>query len=833
MNSGSTITRSNGGRLTLVAALLATGLLVSLFARLGNVESAVYDTLQRYQYQPASERILLVTTDADNGDGANTWSASGFSSLVARLDQLDAGVIAATQPLVLPELPPEEQIAALTELERQAARSGDTAGDLNRLAAQLQGFRKNYDDQQKLARTLAAAGNVVLSIHPSEYSGRDQLRTECAEHRVNLQGADSDAITAAPVSDPLLLPPAAVCAASRAIGFSATASASSGRTNHLLVDANGVLLPSLALATLAATEGNNQDIVVASAAALTLKDRVIHTGRGFGVMPRSYFNRDGSPTFASVSSRDVLDGAVDASVVSGRIVLIGARPDDRGSSLIAAATGLSNLLDSDYVLRHQWLTWIEYGLIMALLVLVLAWVPAMPAIGALLVGLVMATIVLSIEAWLLVSERIWVQFGTAALFAALAVWVSSIVRARNALAAAAARRIPSADIGARAGSAAEELDLQFSVLRQQPVTDDSKEKMYQIAFQHGRAEEFARAERVLRFIYQHDPDYKDVGRLLEQLSGQKNYQPLAKNKASEKPTDASHAAQADRESPREDSSGTKMLGRYTIEKKLGEGAMATVYLGTDSKIGRKVAIKTVALAEEFDDAKLEDARQQFLREAESAGRLNHPNIIAIYDVGEDKDVSYLAMEYFDGVSLLKHAQRDDLLPASWVMELVARAAEALDYAHRQGVVHRDIKPANIMYHAASDEVKLTDFGIARLTDTSRTKTGIILGTPSFMSPEQLTGSAVTGQSDLYSLGVTLYQLLTGVAPFRADSIPKLMDKIMSEEPRPVREMRDNLPECVDSIISVALAKDPEDRYSSGRAMAMALRDCAKRFGSYS
>ncbi|MDJ0928962.1 MAG: serine/threonine-protein kinase, partial [Gammaproteobacteria bacterium] len=144
-------------------------------------------------------------------------------------------------------------------------------------------------------------------------------------------------------------------------------------------------------------------------------------------------------------------------------------------------------------------------------------------------------------------------------------------------------------------------------------------------------------------------------------------------------------------------------------------------------------------------------------------------------------------------------------------------------------VHRDIKPANIMYNAASDELKLTDFGIARLTDTSRTKTGIILGTPSYMSPEQLSGTAVTGQSDLYSLGITLYQMLTGAPPFRADSIPKLMDKIVNEHAPPLAEFRDDLPDCVDGMFERVLAKDPEDRYPNGRAMAMALRDCCKEF----
>ena len=257
--------------------------------------------------------------------------------------------------------------------------------------------------------------------------------------------------------------------------------------------------------------------------------------------------------------------------------------------------------------------------------------------------------------------------------------------------------------------------------------------------------------------------------------------------------------------------------------------MATVYLGRDPKINRQVAIKTINMAEEFSDDDLAEAKAQFMREAESAGRLNHPNIIAIYDAGEDEDVAYLAMEYFNGRAMNEHAQPGKLLPAKWVLELMARAAEALHYAHSQNVVHRDVKPANLMYDAASDTLKLTDFGIARLTDSSRTKTGIILGTPSYMSPEQLQASNVTGRSDIYSLGITLYQLLTGAPPFRADSIPKLMDKIVNEKQRAVSSVREDLPDCLDGVMDRALAKDPEDRFPNGRAMAMALRDCVASF----
>ena len=313
-------------------------------------------------------------------------------------------------------------------------------------------------------------------------------------------------------------------------------------------------------------------------------------------------------------------------------------------------------------------------------------------------------------------------------------------------------------------------------------------------------------------INQMDRNYKDVRELLKKLSG-------ARKKAPNRRKSSANGGSLDR----------RKLGRYEIERVLGRGAMATVYLGRDPAINRKVAIKTLALAKEFDAEQLQDARLQFRREAESAGRLNHPNIIAIYDTGEDDEVSYLAMEYFEGLSLLEHTETDNLMPGKWVLELAARAAVGLDYAHRQNVVHRDIKPANLMYHAATDTLKLTDFGIARLTDNSRTKTGIILGTPSYMSPEQLSAAGVTGQSDLYSLGVTMYQLLTGTAPFRADSIPKLMDKILNEKPDPISKYRNDMPPCVEDIIAKAMAKNPAKRFANGREMAMELRECAKSF----
>jgi hypothetical protein len=268
------------------------------------------------------------------------------------------------------------------------------------------------------------------------------------------------------------------------------------------------------------------------------------------------------------------------------------------------------------------------------------------------------------------------------------------------------------------------------------------------------------------------------------------------------------------------------LGRYQLLKKIGRGAMGLVYLGRDPKINRKVAIKTMDLAEEFEIDDIEEVRERFLLEAETAGGLSHPDIVTIYDAGEENNVAYIAMELLRGRHLSDHTKPSRLLPATTVLKLISRAARALDYAHQHNVVHRDIKPANIMYDSGTDSLKLTDFGIARLMDVSRTRTGIVLGTPSFMSPEQLEGKNVKGHTDLFALGVSLYQLLTGHLPFRGNSMTELMFVIANEPHKPVTSIRADLPSSIDAVMDKALAKNPGDRFATGIEMAHALREVA-------
>lgn len=264
------------------------------------------------------------------------------------------------------------------------------------------------------------------------------------------------------------------------------------------------------------------------------------------------------------------------------------------------------------------------------------------------------------------------------------------------------------------------------------------------------------------------------------------------------------------------------LHDFEIGAEIGRGAMAIVYKATQRSTGRQVAIKRLALSREFSAEDLADVRERFMREARAARQLEHPDILQVVDAGQDGNDSWLALEYVLGRDLSLFTRVGQLLPAREVVQIGVRLARALAYAHSQGIVHRDIKPANVMLDRINGSLKLMDFGIARVGDGSRTRTGLVLGTPSFMSPEQLAGLTVDGRSDLYSLGVLLYQLLCGTLPHQSESMARLMQQIATEPAADIRTHRPRLPEALALILALSLEKRPELRYASGEQMARDL-----------
>ncbi|MBV8502539.1 MAG: serine/threonine protein kinase [Paucibacter sp.] len=275
---------------------------------------------------------------------------------------------------------------------------------------------------------------------------------------------------------------------------------------------------------------------------------------------------------------------------------------------------------------------------------------------------------------------------------------------------------------------------------------------------------------------------------------------------------------------REDGPDTEApgLARYRRERELGRGSMGEVWLATDLQTNEQVALKLLALSREFSPEDLADVRERFMREARAAGQLQHPDILRILDTGESGTDAWIVMEYVKGHDLSHFSRVGQLLPVREALAVGARLARAMAHAHEQGVVHRDIKPANVMYDRGNDQLKIMDFGVARMADGSRTRTGLVLGTPSFMSPEQLSGLTVDGRSDLYSLGVLLYQLLTGRLPHQSDSMAELMRKIATAPPPDVRHYRRDLPESLAMVLALALEKRPELRYATGQQMAQDL-----------
>ena len=267
----------------------------------------------------------------------------------------------------------------------------------------------------------------------------------------------------------------------------------------------------------------------------------------------------------------------------------------------------------------------------------------------------------------------------------------------------------------------------------------------------------------------------------------------------------------------------KKLGKYEIRGELGQGAMGIVYEGFDPMIGRRVALKTVR-REQLDRAEVEEILARFKREAQAAGRLNHPNVVQIYEYGEDEGTAFIAMEFVEGRELRDHFDASERFPMAEIVRIMGQLLEALDYSHKNGVVHRDIKPANIIL-LKDGTVKVADFGIARIESSNLTQAGSVLGTPSYMSPEQFMGQTVDGRSDLFSAGVILYQFLTGEKPFTG-ALTTIMHKVLKEDPAAPSELNVQVPRPFDALIRKALAKRPDERFQSGREFAGALKQAA-------
>lgn len=356
------------------------------------------------------------------------------------------------------------------------------------------------------------------------------------------------------------------------------------------------------------------------------------------------------------------------------------------------------------------------------------------------------------------------------------------------------------------------LDLAFEKFRKCPLDVAMKDVLYNLGLDFERKRMINKAVSVYEYIATEEGPFRDLSERLPKL----------KKLAGELSLRSYQEKKEERILLSEDMETKPTVGRYEILEELGQGAMGVVYKARDPKINRLVAIKTIRFSDEFAADRIAEVKERFFKEAELSGRLSHPSIISIYDVGEDYDLTYMAMELLEGKDLEGFCSKDSLLPLAKVLHIVSETADALDYAHKRGVIHRDIKPANIML-LKNGRIKVTDFGIAKAVSSSETKTGVILGTPNYMSPEQINGRTVDGRSDVFSLGVLFFQLLTGELPFRGETLTELFYQITQTAPPSPRSINPKVIRPCEQLIEKALAKDPASRFQQASELSKYLR----------
>jgi CHASE2 domain-containing sensor protein len=815
-----------------VLVVLAVLVLHSATDFFGTLERRYYDFASTSTSRQPSDRIAIIAIDDQSiaNIGRWPWPRDVHAQLIDQLAAAKAKTIAHTVFFLEPHTDRglvfiRKMKEALGPAADPGTASGGLAEELGKVIAEAE---LALDTDAKLGASMAKAGNVLV---PSVFVlGEPQGRPDQPLPEYALKSAVAElnnfSLPAVRGQQPIAV-----------IGNNAAGIAhlnqlpdvdGAVRQEPLLINYFGKAVPSMGL--LAAVKSLNldaADIRLNNGESVQIGKLRVATDEAALMLPQFYKGRDGRPAFAVDSFYDVLSGKIPASKYADKIVIIGATaagvgtqfPTPAGPGLSPAETIAhitSSILNEHFIVQPAWGIWATLAVLLVVAAYLVAGLPRLSAGKAALMTLGLFAFLLVAEFSLLSASATWLKL----VFPAALLVIGHLALTTKRFLMTEAGKIrsdeESAETSRMMGLALQgqgQLDMAFDRFRRVPFTDALMDNLNNLALDFERKRQFNKAQAVYEYMAGHNKNHKDLQAKLNRAKNLSETVILGGGGAHPGGTMLLDGGGVEK----------PMLGRYQVEKELGKGAMGVVYLGKDPKIGRVVAIKTMALSQEFEGDELTDARERFFREAETAGRLQHQNIVTIFDAGEEHDLAYIAMEFLKGKDLADVTKDGHLLPVSKVLSIVARVSEALAYAHRQNVVHRDIKPANIMYDPATDTVKVTDFGIARITDSSKTKTGMVLGTPSFMSPEQIAGKKIDGRSDLYSLGVMLFQMLAGVLPFRGESMAELMYKIANEPAPDIRIIRPELSPQLADIVARALGKSSETRYQDGDQFGADLR----------
>ena len=827
--------KSNTGNLVKGFVISAVFIFLS-FQPLGifeSIERFFYGVEMRFAISPAAgtNKIAIVNIDDKSLDelGPWPWPRSRIAEAIKKLNDNGARLIG----LDIDGLNNRERNDGLKAIkllhEALAQRNSNTDSSDAWLEKELEKISNELDNDRLLEDAIRESGNVILPVSGHKISGRmeesDSIFNE--ESISNIKRAKINISNLNQASfhniNNLILPFNELAASSLGLGHinSTPDKSMTGRKHILFFDFHENLIPSMGFRL--ALEYLNE-----SSNVLFFQDNGIELTKNTIPAPGGEFLikfKGSGRSFPYYSFANLLKYKKFPTFFEDKIILIGRT--GKGSETIKTpvdqemprveftANVIDNIISGEYIKRPDGMKYIEALLILILTLSFSFIFPKTTQINRITITVSLCFLVIISGVISFFFLNIWLK--TVYIFSAfiilyLEIFIRDIIRTQKLMNIQSEEFMESSRMLGLSFQSQGLLDLAFEKFRKCDLDNSMKDVIYNLGLDYERKRMINKAISVYEYIANKDIGFRDLKTRISKLreaigigiespvKGKKDEKILVVDDLEIKPT----------------------VGRYEIIKEIGQGAMGVVYEAKDPKINRNIAIKTIRFSDEFQDTKIQEVKNRFFREAEIAGKLSHPSIVSIYDAGEDYDLTYLAMEYLEGVDLREYCGKEELLPLRKVLYIVSEVALALDHAHSHGVIHRDIKPGNIML-LKTGKVKVTDFGIAKAISSTETKSGIVLGTPNYMSPEQINGQKIDGRSDIFSLGVVLFELLAGEVPFHGKNLTNLLYQITQVKHPSIRDINSKVPKVCEQIIDKALEKSSENRFQRGAEMAKYLK----------
>ena len=695
------------------------------------------------------------------------------------------------------------------------------------ILAELKKIEKHLDDDRMLSQAVKDSGNIILPV-VGEFGKYETELVIPPESFLSNSTLKKDKITVEQHTsvNQLTTPFDELSKSSRGLGHINLSPnrIMMGQVHIPFINFRGLIIPSMPLRLALDYLNKHPEQVIVKGSGIKLEEEIIPTTRG-----EMFIKFKGSRrSFPYYSFVDILNVKKVPAVFDGKIVLIGftARGgadvdtpvDPHMPRVEFMANVIEDLLKGRFLKRSSVMMYVEAVILLLLGLGVSFFQPRLSYINRTAVTAGLIFLIFLTSATFFIAFDTW--FKTVYIILSL-VMIYGIIMGKDLLFIGRAGFSKDAiETNRMLGISLQGqglLDLAFEKFRKCPLDDEMRDIVYNLGLDYERKRMINKAVSIYEYINTKDGGFRDLSERIPKL----------KKVISSLPLGGYQGRKEEKIVVSDDMEVKPTIGRYEILMELGKGAMGTVYKGRDPKINRLLAIKTIRFSDEFEENQLEEIKDRFFSEAELAGKLSHTGIVSIFDVGEDYELTYMAMEFLDGEDLEKYCRKGSLLPIRKLLDIIAETADALEYAHSNGVIHRDIKPANIML-LKNGRIKVTDFGIAKSMSSSKTRSGIILGTPNYMSPEQIMGRQIEARSDIFSLGVLFYQLLTGELPFKGENLNSLFYHITQARHPPPSKINPRVIKPCEQIIDKALAKNPDNRFQRARDLARYLKLLANK-----